>query len=110
MERAKLVRRLAVAGCAINAVLLLLVQLAGPTKPPFWLFLIFFGVWAFGAIMLELMPKLGTVGTAVYGVVLGLDLISMHGASNLNIGLALSALATAGLSVIAAPEAWRRAA
>jgi hypothetical protein len=86
------------------ALALAAIQLFSPLRPPLALFVLFAGVWIFGAAMLLVAPAFGSVGTTVYGVLLAAGILQMHGPTALNLALAAgslvgSALAAASLVV-----------
>lgn len=82
------------------AALLTVYQLApGFGHPPLALYLVFTGVWLFGAAMLWRFPVFGAAGTAVYGFVLGAQLLATHAARAQNVVLALASFAGALLAV-----------
>ena len=86
--------------------LLTVVQYGGGPSPPFFLYLLFSGVWLFGAAMLLTFPRFGAWGTALYGVILAAQVINMHGGSALNWGIAAGSLVGAGLALATRP--WRK--
>jgi uncharacterized RDD family membrane protein YckC len=56
------------------------IQLATPAAgmpPALWF--AFSAVWIFGAAMLWWFPMFGAWGTALYGVILGVNVLQMHG-------------------------------
>lgn len=73
-------QRAAAAWCVLMVFLLAGIQLATPAAgmPPV-LWLVFSAVWVFGAAMLWWFPTFGAWGTALYGVILGVNVIQMHG-------------------------------
>ena len=81
--------------------LLAVVQFSGGPSPPLFLFLLFSGVWLFGAAMLAWFPRFGAWGTALYGVILAVQVINMHGGSPLNWAIAAGSLVGAGLAAAA---------
>lgn len=81
------------------ALLLTAVQIFSPTKPPFVLFLVFAGVWIFGAVMLLRAPTFGAIGTALYGVILAVQLFQMHGTGALDIIIGTGSLLGSALAV-----------
>lgn len=62
-------QRYAIAGAVFNVVLLVLFQfvLTPGEAAPLPLFLLFVGLWIFGAVMLVVLPTFGAVGTAAWG-------------------------------------------
>lgn len=99
-------RKSAIAWCVLMAVAIAASML--PTSAPLVLTVVFAGVWLFGAAMLWQFPRFGAVGTALYGVVIAVDLVAMHGWSPLNVGLALGSLVGTVLSVLVFLELRRR--
>ena len=99
-----LLQKVAAGGCALMVVLLGAVQLTSATPPPWGLFLLFAGVWVFGAAMLLQRPVFGALGTAAWGVLSGVQLLLMHGPSPRNLGLAAVSwlVAAAALAFLAA--------
>lgn len=81
------------------AALLTVVQFGGFPHPPLPLYLVFTGVWLFGAAMLWWVPTFGAIGTAAYGVILGVQLFLMHGGSALNIVIAAGSFVAAGIAI-----------
>ena len=96
MQRA--LRLAAIALALLNAAILTGIQL-GPVHPPLVFFLVFAGVWLFGAAMLWWFPTFGAIGTALYGAILAVDLLSMHGRGVLNDALAVTSVAAAVLAI-----------
>lgn len=84
--------------CLLMVAFLTVVQFGGGPSPPLALYLVFSGVWLFGAAMLLTFPRFGAAGTALYGVLLAVQVINMHGGSALNWGIAAGSLAGAGLA------------
>lgn len=85
--------------CLLMVALLSAVQFSGGPAPPLPLYLVFSGVWLFGAAMLLAFPRFGAWGTALYGVILGVQVINMHGGSPLNWLLAVGSFAGSGLAL-----------
>ena len=85
--------------CLLMVALLTVVQFGGGPSPPLALYLLFAGVWLFGAAMLMTFPRFGAVGTALYGVILAVQVINMHGGSALNWIIAVGSLAGSGLAL-----------
>lgn len=88
---------IAAAWCVLMVLLLSGIQLAsnGPGMPPV-LWLLFSAVWVFGAAMLWWFPTFGAFGTALYGAILGVAVLRMHGGEATNFLIAVgSFLATA---------------
>jgi hypothetical protein len=82
------------------AALLTLYQFApGFGHPPFFLYAIFTGVWLFGAAMLWRFPTFGAAGTALYGVILAVQLLAMHETRGQNVLLAVASFVGAALAV-----------
>lgn len=106
MARSNLQRASAV-WCLVMAALLTVVQFGGFPHPPLPLYLVFTGVWLFGAAMLWWVPLFGAVGTAVYGVLLGVQIFLMHGGSALNVVISAGSFLATGLAVAFAIERWR---
>lgn len=96
-----LARRLAIGWCLFMVVLLTLYQYVfnATGAPPVFLYLVFSGVWIFGAVMLYAWPTFGAAGTALYGVILGAQLLAAHGASTKNLLLALASFVGTALAV-----------
>jgi hypothetical protein len=99
LVRARVLQATAAGACVLSVALLAYVQFATRTHPPATLFLLFAGVWVFGAVMLYAAPTFGAVGTALYGILLGADVLAMHGALALNILLAGVSFATSALAL-----------
>ena len=97
------IQRVAAAGCLAVAALLTLYQFApGFGHPPLELYLVFTGVWLFGAAMLWWFPVFGAAGSAAYGLLLGAMLLRTHDAGRAqNVVLALACFAAAGLAAAA---------
>lgn len=75
-------QRIAAGWCVLMVLLLSGIQLATPgagMPPTLWL--LFSGVWVFGAAMLWWVPTFGAIGTALYGIILGVNVLQMHGGS-----------------------------
>lgn len=89
----------AAAWCLLLVLLLSIVQFFGASAPPLSLYLVFVGVWIFGAVMLYVAPRFGAWGTAAYGVILGIQVFRMHGGSALNWGIAIASFAATGLAL-----------
>ena len=100
-------QKVAAGWCLVMALFLVLVQLAGDSPPPLPLFLLFMGVWLFGAAMLWWSPLFGALGTAAYGVLLGAQLLAMHGLTPLTLSLAAASFAATGLALGALLEVRR---
>ena len=94
-----LLQRIAAGWCVLVAILLTIVQFSVRTPPPLPLYVAFCAVWLFGAAMLFAHPTFGAVGTAAYGLLLGTQLVSMHGTTTLNLGLAVACFAGSGLAI-----------
>lgn len=101
----------AAAWCVAMVLLLSGIQLltSGPGMPP-ELWLVFSGVWLFGAAMLWWFPTFGAIGTAVYGVLLTFLLWRAHGLGGANVLIALGALLGSALATWALVERRRGAA
>lgn len=84
------------------------VQFGGFPHPPTALYLLFSGVWVFGAAMLWWFPTFGAIGTALYGVILGVQLLLMHGVSPMNALLALASFAGSAWAIGVLLELRRR--
>jgi uncharacterized membrane protein YccC len=81
--------QIAAAGwCVVVALFLTVVQFTVRTPPPLPLYLAFVAVWLFGAGMLVAYPTFGAIGTMLYGVLLGTQLLVMHGLDTLEVTLA----------------------
>lgn len=76
-----------------------IVQFTVARPPPVPLFLVFVGVWLFGATMLIVAPVFGAIGTGLYGMLMGVQVIQMHGTDPLNLGIALGSFIGAGLAL-----------
>lgn len=76
-----------------------IVQFSVKSPPPTVLFLVFVGVWLFGAAMLIVAPVFGAIGTGLYGILMGVQVLQMHGTDALNLGIALGSFAGAGLAL-----------
>lgn len=92
-------QRVAAGWCLFMVLFLSVVQFSGGPSPPLPLYLVFSGVWVFGAVMLMTFPRFGAVGTALYGVILGVQVLQMHGGSALNWALAVGSFVGTGLAV-----------
>lgn len=90
----------AAAWCVAMVLLLSGIQLftSGPGMPP-ELWLVFSGVWLFGAAMLWWFPAFGAIGTAAYGVLLVFLLQRAHGLGGTNALIAIGSLVGAALAV-----------
>lgn len=94
-------QHVAAGACVAMIVLLTYVQFLGSdSPPPLPLYLVFVGVWTFGAVMLMTFPRFGAVGTALYGVLLAVQVLRMHGGSALNFVIAIGSLAATGLALM----------
>lgn len=91
---------IAAAWCVLMVILLSAVQLAtaGPGMPPI-LWLVFSAVWVFGAAMLWWFPTFGAIGTALYGVILGVQVLRMHGGEAMNFLIAIGSFLATALAV-----------
>ena len=87
---------------------LALVQFGGFPHPPTFLYVLFSGVWVFGAAMLWWFPTFGAIGTALYGVILGVQLFAMHGFTPMNALLALASFTGSAWAVAVLIERRRR--
>lgn len=85
--------------CLLMVAFLAVVQSSGGPAPPLFLFLLFSGVWLFGAVMLMVAPRMGAWGTAAYGVILAVQVLNMHGGTALNYAIAVASLVGSGLAV-----------
>ena len=76
------------------------IQLAttGPGMPPA-LWAIFSAVWIFGAAMLWWFPTFGAIGTAIYGVILGIQVLRMHGPTTNDLLIAGGSLIATALAL-----------
>jgi len=63
------------------------------------LFVVFAGVWLFGAFMLLRAPAFGAVGTALYGIILAVQLFQTHGTGTLDLVIGVGSLAGSGLAM-----------
>jgi len=91
---------IAAAWCVLMVVLLGVIQLATPgagMPPTLWL--LFSAVWVFGAAMLWWSPTFGAIGTAVYGAILGYQVLNMHGAGASSFLIAVGSFLAAALAV-----------
>jgi hypothetical protein len=86
-------QRWAAGWCLLMVAFLAVIQFGGFDHPPLPLYLLFSGVWLFGAAMLWWFPTFGAIGTALYGVLLGVQLFLMHGLTPMNALLALASFA-----------------
>ena len=101
-------QRVAAAACVLMVLLLAGVQLATPgTGMPPTLWLLFTAVWIFGAAMLWWFPTFGAVGTAIYGVVLGWNVLTMHGVRTSTVLIAIGSFVATGLAVMVLVERLR---
>lgn len=94
--------------CLLMVALLTFVQFGGGPAPPLALYLVFSAVWLFGAAMLAWFPRFGGAGTALYGVLLAVQVIRMHGGSTLNQVIAAGSLVGAALGAATLVMAWRK--
>lgn len=69
-------------------------------NPPLHLYLIFTGVWLFGALMLWRFPLVGAAGTAAYGLLLGFRLLGTHEVRAQNVVLAGASVFVALLAAV----------
>lgn len=90
----------AAAWCVLMVVLLAGIQLAttGPGMPA-ELWLVFTAVWIFGAAMLWWYPTFGAAGTALYGVILGVNVLTMHGGRTSTYLIAAGSFVATGLAI-----------
>lgn len=79
--------------CLLMVAFLALIQFGGFPHPPTFLYALFSAVWLFGAAMLWWFPTFGVIGTALYGVILGVQLLLAHGVTGMNVLLALASFA-----------------
>lgn len=70
------------------------------TSAPTFLFVLFVGLWIFGAAMLARFPRFGAVGTALWGVLSALGAWQTHANLDIeNATLIFGSLAASGLAV-----------
>lgn len=101
-------QKAAAAWCLLMVAVLTVYQFVpGFGHPPMMLYLIFTGVWLFGAAMLWWVPLFGGAGTTAYGLLLGALLLMRHETRGQNVGLALASFVGAGLAA-AMLVAWLR--
>lgn len=100
-------QKVAAAWCLLMVAFLAVIQFGTDSHPPMFLFLIFSGVWLFGAAMLWWVPVFGAVGTALYGVILGVQLFVMHGFSGMNAALGAASFVGSALAVLFLVERLR---
>ena len=81
------------------AIALTAVQIFAPARPPLFLYVLFTAIWLFGALMLNVSPKFGAWGTGAYGVILGADVLAMHGPGWIDIAISIGCLVTAALAL-----------
>ncbi|HLE96775.1 MAG TPA: hypothetical protein VI997_05325 [Candidatus Thermoplasmatota archaeon] len=97
-------RALASGACAAMVVYMATLQWVltpGVAAPPalFWTFV---AVWIFGAVMLQVAPAFGAVGTALFGVVSAWGAWTMHRSDAVeDLALIVGSLAAAGLAAAA---------
>lgn len=91
--------RAAAGWCLLMAAALTIIQVSPLPGPPLALYLVFTGVWLFGAVMLWVAPVFGAIGTAAYGVILGAQLFAMHGVTLQNGLIALGSFVATGLAL-----------
>lgn len=110
MDRTERLRVAALVGCLAMAGLLGVYQFVpGFGHPPIELFLVFTGVWLFGAAMLWMAPLFGGAGTAAYGLLLGAQLLATHDATRAqNLVLAVGSFAVAALAIAFLVLRWQR--
>lgn len=86
--------------CVVMVVLLGGIQLltTGPGMPA-ELWLVFTAVWIFGAAMLWWFPLFGAAGTALYGVILGWNVLAMHGSTGTNWLIAIGSFVATALAL-----------
>ena len=96
----------AAAWCGLMVLLLGGIQLfnEGPGMPA-TLWLVFTAVWIFGAAMLWFYPLFGAAGTALYGVILGWNVLTMHGVRASTVLIAIGSFVATALSLAVL---WRR--
>lgn len=96
----------AAAWCVLMVLLLSGVQLftQGPGMPP-QLWLVFSAVWVFGAAMLWWFPMFGASGTAIYGLILGVNVLTMHGTKTSTV---LIAAGSFGATALCLALLWQR--
>lgn len=111
---ARALRTAAIAVCIGMAVVIVALQFAltPDTRAPTFLFIVFTGLWAFGALMLSVAPVFGAVGTTLWGLISAVGAWRTHeGVSIENsilIGGSLAAAALAAAYLVArsrAPDA-----
>lgn len=100
-------QKAAAAWCLLMVAFLAVLQFGTDSHPPLFLFLIFSGVWIFGAAMLWWVPTFGAIGTALYGVILGVQLFRAHGFTSLNAGLGAASFIGSVLAVLFLVERLR---
>lgn len=102
-------QRIAAGWCVLMVILLSAVQLttSGPGMPPV-LWLVFSAVWVFGAAMIWWFPTFGAVGTALYGVILGVQVLRAHGGEPTNWAIAIGSFFATVLAVAILVELRRR--
>lgn len=96
--------------CAVWAagmvVLLAVVQLAiSEGDMPAWLWGVFTAVWIFGAAMLWWFPMFGAIGTAIYGLILAVNVMTMHGTKTSTV---LIAAGSFGATALCLAFLWQR--
>lgn len=70
------------------------------TSAPTHLFVLFVGLWVFGAAMLARFPRFGAAGTALWGVISALGAWQTHATLNAeNLTLILGSLVASGFAV-----------
>lgn len=96
------IQTIAAAWCGLMVLLLAIVQLvrsgSGGMPPALWL--LFSAVWVFGAAMLWWFPTFGAVGTALYGGILGVQVLRMHGGNVTNFVIAGGSFIATALAVL----------
>lgn len=103
-------QKLTAAWCVVMVLLLGGIQLATPgTGMPPVLWLVFSAVWIFGAAMLWWVPTFGALGTALYGVILGVNVLTMHGGRTATYLIAIGSFLATGLALAAFVEIRRAA-
>lgn len=103
-------QKLAAAWCVVMVLMLGGIQLATPgTGMPPTLWLVFSSVWVFGAAMLWWFPTFGAAGTALYGVILGVNVLTMHGGRSSTYLIALGSFFATALAIAVLVERRRAA-
>ena len=96
------------AWCVLMVILLSAIQLMTPgagMPPTLWF--TFSAVWVFGAAMLWWFPTFGAIGTAMYGLILGVEVLVMHGGRTSTYLIAVGSFAATAIALAVLAERIR---